>query len=102
MKSVLIHRGNTYKTKSNRRVRKVTPSKKVVNVRVGKKGAMHRCHDCNQKITSIIQMRTAKFSRQKVSKRRVSRPLGATHCSKCVAKKITVDFFNNETRAVNK
>lgn len=102
MNPTLIHRGNTYKTASNRRVKVVTDTKKVKNIRVGKKGSLHRCHECSQPLPSIASMRTAKFSRQKVSKRRVARPLGATHCSNCVAKKITTAFFVGESNAVAK
>ncbi|KAL6120328.1 ribosomal prt L34 [Nucleospora cyclopteri] len=102
MQPTLIHRGNTYKTKSNRRVKQVKAGNKILNKKVGKKGKIHRCHGCNLKLTSIAAMRTAEFSRQKVSSRRVSRPFGATHCSNCVAKKITKAFFAEETSKLTK
>lgn len=102
MRPVLIHRGNTYKTESNRRVKVLTPGKKLINIKIGKKAKIHRCHECNQKLLGIVALRSAKFSRQKVSQRRISRPLGATHCSNCVARKITTEFFANESKVINK
>ncbi|CAD26217.1 60S RIBOSOMAL PROTEIN L34 [Encephalitozoon cuniculi GB-M1] len=100
MKNVLIHKGATYKTRSNRRRKVRTPSGKLVNRRVKKHSKKHRCHECNAILGSIARMRPAEFSRQKVSARRVNRPYGATTCGRCVREKIISAFLGNEERIV--
>ncbi|OQS54114.1 RPL34 [Ecytonucleospora hepatopenaei] len=99
MRPVIIQRGNTYKTASNRR-EAVKTTRGILMKKVGKKAKVHRCHECNKKMPSIAQMRPAKFRRQKVKDRRVSRVLGSTHCGKCVEKKIISTFLNEETLAI--
>lgn len=100
MHKIIIHKGRTYKTRSN--IRKVvkTPSGKLVARLQKKHSKFHRCHECNAKLLSIARMRPAEFSRQKVSARRVNRPLGATTCGKCVKDKIVEAFLNDEERIV--
>ncbi|WUR04756.1 ribosomal protein eL34 [Vairimorpha necatrix] len=100
MHKIIIHKGRTYKTRSN--VRKVvkTPSGKLVARRQKKHAKFHRCHECNTKLLSIARMRPAEFSRQKVSARKVNRPLGSTTCGKCVKEKIIEAFLNDEERIV--
>ena len=95
----VIHKGNTYNTISNRR-KAVKTSKGVEMKKIGKKGKLRRCHGCNVPMTSIAQMRPAKFNRQKLSSKRVSRVLGGTHCSKCVEKKIIAAFLDGEAKAI--
>lgn len=94
--------GSTYKTASNRRIKVITPSKRISFVRVGKKGKIHRCHGCEKPITGIAAARSAAFSRLPVSQRRISRPYGSTHCSACVQKKIISAFLNDEQRLLSK
>ncbi len=94
--------GNTYKTASNKRVKVITPSKRISFIKVGKKAKMHRCHGCDQLLIGIAALRPAAFSRLPVSQRRVSRPYGATHCSKCVQKKIVSAFLNDEQKLLTK
>lgn len=94
--------GSTYKTASNRRVKVITPSKKISFVKVGKKAKKHRCHECETLLTGIAVMRPAAFSRLPVSQRRISRPYGATHCSKCVQKKIVSSFLAEERKLLSK
>ncbi|KAL7346079.1 ribosomal protein L34 [Encephalitozoon intestinalis] len=100
MKKVLIHKGATYKTRSNRRIKIRTPSGKLVNRRMKKHSKKHRCHECNTVLGSIARMRPAEFSRQKVSARRVNRAYGATICGRCVKEKITGAFLADEERIV--
>lgn len=100
MRPVVVQRGNTYKTASNRRVAQKN-CRGILMKKVGKKGKVHRCHGCNQKMLSIAQMRPAKFRRQTVSARKVSRVLGSTHCGKCVEQKVISTFLNEEARAVS-
>ncbi|KAI5149985.1 large subunit ribosomal protein L34e [Enteropsectra breve] len=102
MQPVLIHRGNTYKTASNQRVRTVTPSGKVKNIKVAKKAKKHRCHGCNKLMLSIASLRPAAFSRLTLSSRRVTRPYGTTHCGKCVSKKIVSSFLVEEEKLLHK
>lgn len=94
--------GSTYKTASNKRVKVITPSKKISFIREGKKAKMHRCHGCEQLLIGIAALRPAAFSRLPVSQRRISRPYGATHCTKCVQKKIVSAFLNEEQRLLTK
>ncbi|ORD95972.1 RL34 [Hepatospora eriocheir] len=101
MRPVIKHRGNTYKTKSNRREVRRGPSGKLTAIKVGKKGNVHHCHECERPLYSIAALRTAEFSRQKVSARRVSRILGATICGKCVEKKVITTFLEQESKAVS-
>lgn len=98
MLPVLIHRGSTYKNANNQRVRVVTPSGKHINRRIPKKGKRHRCHGCNRLLPSIAALRPAAFARLPASQRRVSRPYGATHCGKCVSKKVVEAFLSEEVR----
>lgn len=100
MKNDLIHKGMTYKTRSNRRTKVRTASGKLVNRKVKKYSKKHRCHECNAELGSIARMRPAEFSRQKVSARRVNRPYGATICGKCVREKVIGAFLANEERIV--
>ncbi|AFM97959.1 ribosomal protein L34 [Encephalitozoon hellem] len=100
MRKVLIHKGQTYKTRSNRRIRVKTPSGKLVNRRIKKYSKKHRCHECNAVLGSIARMRPAEFSRQKVSARRVNRAYGATHCGRCVREKIIGAFLADEEKIV--
>ena len=102
MLPVLIHRGNTYKTASNRRVRVVTPSGKHINKRIAKPAKRHRCHGCNKLLPSIASLRPAAFSRLPASQRRVARPYGSTLCSTCVAEKVTLSFLTSEERLLSK
>ncbi|KAM0672596.1 ribosomal protein L34 [Ordospora colligata] len=100
MKNVLIHKGRTYKTRSNVRTKVRTPSGKLVNRRVKKNAKKHRCHECNKELSSIARLRPAEFSRQKVSARRVNRVYGATICGRCVEDKIIGAFLADEERIV--
>lgn len=102
MMPVLIHRGNTYKNARNQRVKVITPSKKVKNIRIKKSAKKHRCHGCNRLLLGIAALRPAAFARLPVSQRRIARPLGATHCSKCVSNKITSAFLTEEQKLVSK
>lgn len=94
--------GNTYKTAANQRVKVVTPSKRISFIKVGKKAKLHRCHSCEQVLIGIASLRPAAFRRLPVSQRRASRPYGATHCSKCVQKKIISAFLNDEQKLLTK
>lgn len=94
--------GSTYKTASNRRIKVITPSKKISFIREGKKAKMHRCHGCDALLIGIAALRPAAFSRLPVSQRRVSRSYGATHCSKCVQKKIISAFLAEEQKLLSK
>jgi large subunit ribosomal protein L34e len=100
MHKVLIHKGRTYKTASNQRVVVKTPSGKLVNRKVKKRGKIHRCHECAKPLPSIAALRPAEFSRQPVSKRRVHRPYGATVCGNCVKDRIIESFLGDEERIV--
>lgn len=100
MKTVLIHKGPTYKTRSNRRMKVKTASGKLLNRRIKKYAKKHRCHECASVLSSIARLRPAEFSRQKVSSRRVNRPYGATVCGKCVKDKIIGAFLADEERIV--
>lgn len=92
--------GSTYKTASNKRVKVITPSKKISFVKEGKKGKLHRCHCCEKILLGIACLRPAAFSRLPVSQRRVSRAYGATLCSKCVQKRIISAFLNDEQQVL--
>lgn len=94
--------GNTYKTASNKRIKVITPSKKISYIKEGKKAKLHRCHGCERILLGIACLRPAAFSRLPVSQRRASRAYGATHCSKCVQKKIISAFLNEEQKALTK
>lgn len=100
MKNVLIHKGMTYKTRSNRRMKVRTPSGKLVHRRIKKHAKKHRCHECGLVLSSIARLRPAEFSRQKVSARRVHRAYGATMCGRCVKDKIIGAFLADEERIV--
>lgn len=100
MRDNLIHKGSTYKTRSNRRVKVRTVSGKLVHRRIDKYSKKHRCHECGLVLSSIARMRPAEFSRQKVSERRVNRPYGATTCGGCVKEKIIGAFLADEERIV--
>lgn len=94
--------GSTYKTASNKRIKVITPSKKISFIREGKKAKPHRCHSCEAYLIGIARVRQAAFLRLPVSQRRVSRPYGATHCSKCVQKKIISAFLSEEQKLLTK
>lgn len=102
MQPIVIHHGATYKNASNQRVRKVTASGKIKDVRVAKKAKKHRCHGCNRLLLSIASLRPAAFSRLTLAQRRVSRPYGSTHCGKCVANKVVAAFLTEEERLLSK
>lgn len=99
MQPVIFHRGATYKTKSNRRIREKTKYG-YVDTLVGKSGKVHRCHQCNKYLLSISRERKCHFARLPLSQRRVKRPYGATHCGKCVSEKILSSFLNEEERCL--
>jgi len=94
--------GSTYKTASNKRIKVITPSKKISFVKAGKKAKLHRCHGCEKILIGIAALRPAAFSRLPVSQRRVNRPYGATHCTRCVQKKIVSAFLNDEQQLLAK
>jgi large subunit ribosomal protein L34e len=100
MHKILIHKGRTYKTASNQRKVVKTPSGKLVNKRVKKRGKIHKCHECTKPLPSIAALRPAEFARQKVSRRRVHRPYGATICGNCVRDRIIDSFLGDEERIV--
>lgn len=102
MQPIIIHQGSTYKNAANKRVRRVTPSGIIKDVRVAKKAKKHRCHACNRLLLSIASLRPAAFSRLTLAQRRVSRPYGSTHCGKCVAEKVVSAFLTEEERILNK
>jgi len=101
MQPVLIHKGNTYKTRSNQRVKVTTPSGKLVNKRVAKKCKKHRCQGCNQRLLSIASLRPAAFFKLPLSKKRVSRPYGHKLCTKCVSDRIVTAFLTEEEKLLN-
>ncbi|KAM0679554.1 hypothetical protein GINT2_002182 [Glugoides intestinalis] len=94
--------GSTYKTPSNRRIKVITPSKKISFIREGKKVKPRRCHQCEKRLIGIKVLRPAAFLRLPVSQRRVNRPYGSTHCSNCVQKKIVSAFLNEEQKILTK
>ena len=101
MQPVIIHHGPTYKNRGNQRVRVVTPSGIIKDRRIKKAAKLHRCHGCNRLLPSIAALRPAAFSRLTLSKRRVTRPYGSTHCGKCVAGKVITAFLSGEEQSVN-
>ncbi|KAI4291843.1 large subunit ribosomal protein L34e [Pancytospora philotis] len=102
MQPVVIHHGATYKNAGNQRVRVVTESGKIKDLRVAKKAKKHRCHGCNRLLPSIAALRPAAFSRLTLSQRRVARPYGSTHCGKCVANKVITAFLTEEEKLLRK
>lgn len=96
----IIHKGQTYKTRSN--IRKVvkTVSGKYKNLKMKKHAKVRRCHECNAKLLSIARMRPAEFSRQKVSAKRVCRPYGDKYCGNCVRNRVISAFLEEEERIV--
>ncbi len=92
--------GSTYKTASNKRVKTITPSKKISFVRIGKKAKPFKCVTCEGYLNGITRLRPAAFRRLPVSQRRVSRAYGGSHCSRCVEKKIISAFLTEEQNLV--
>ncbi|KAF9762103.1 60S ribosomal protein L34 [Nosema granulosis] len=96
----IIHKGQTYKTRSN--IRKVvkTVSGKYKNLKMKKHAKVRKCHECSAKLLSIARMRPAEFSRQKVSAKRVCRPYGDKYCGNCVRNRVISAFLEEEERIV--
>lgn len=102
MQPVIIHHGATYRNAGNQRVRTVTESGKIKDMRVAKKAKKHRCHGCNRLLLSIASLRPAAFSRLTLAQRKVARPYGSTHCGKCVAEKVISAFLDEEVKLLKK
>lgn len=102
MQPVIIHHGATYRNASNQRIRTVSESGKIKDIRIAKKGKKHRCHGCNRLLLSIASLRPAAFSRLTLAQRRVARPYGSTHCGKCVSNMIVGAFLAEEEKLTRK
>lgn len=85
-----------FRSRSLRRVHKVTPGAKTKKYHLERKPSLPRCSECRKELRGIPRMLRSEAKNAPKSSKKVSRAYGGFMCASCLKKKLKA-----EIRAIN-